>query len=422
MQEDHKHQDFPNFPGVYLFKDKSGAVIYVGKAKLLRNRLSSYFQKNIESEKTKALVSNYETIEYIVTQSELEALLLENKLIKKYKPYYNIQWKDDKNYPYLKLTINDEWPRIIVVRKKENDGALYFGPYEGKSVKDTLRLIKKLFPIRTCKETPLRKRNQPCLQYHIKRCWGPCIGKVSNDQYRNLARAIASILSGDMDQTINALKLEMKQAASEKNYEQAARLRNKINGLERMRRAKPSWVPQRRAFSPDIILLELQKELSLPKMPKRIEAFDVSNTSGTETVASMVTFEHGIAKKSDYRKFIIKSVKGPNDVASIYEAVYRRYAKSLSKTLPLPDLVLIDGGIPQVNMAKQAQNAAKINIPMIGLAKKQEEIFFPRKRKPIILSKESKALQLLQNIRDEAHRFAVTFHKKRRSKASGYSV
>ncbi len=409
--------DFPNLPGVYIFKDAKGIPIYVGKAKSLKNRVSSYFKTPLDSPKTELLVKNQKSLEYIVTQNELEALLLENKLIKKFKPKYNILLKDDKNYPYIKLTINEDYPRLLSVRKKESDGALYFGPYDGRSVKETIKLVNRLFSLRTCKDGALRKRSQPCLKYHIRRCFAPCVGAISKKEYRVLSDAAASLLSGDLEGTLFSLKKEMEGLSKDKKFEQAAKIRDQIRGLEKIEGKKPSWVPKRRAISFKNVLEDLKKALGLYSTPNRIEAFDISNISGTNSVASMVVFSFGEPLKSDYRKFIIRKVEGINDPESIREAVYRRYSKTLRNKLPKPDLILVDGGITQVNSAYKAITEAGVLVPLIGLAKKEEAIFFPKKKKPLVLDRNSEALMLLQKIRDEAHRFAVSFHKKRRSKA-----
>lgn len=404
---------FPAKPGVYLFLDRAQKVIYVGKAKSLKDRISSYFQVPQSSDKTRALMRQYKKIEFIVCASELEALLLERKLIKKYRPRYNVSWKDDKNYPYLKLSMDEEWPRLIMVRKKKEDKALYFGPYESRSVKDSIRLIKKLFPIRWCKESPLKKRQQPCLHYHLKHCLAPCVGKISNEEYRNFCRAIASLLEGELKQSIDWLKKEMGSASAKKKFEEAAKLRDRIRNLSRMLQRKPGWVPLRRTKEGDTSLFELRDALGIRKVPHRIEAFDVSNIQGEDTVASMVTFEEGAPKKSHYRKFIIRTVTIPNDVKAIFEVVLRRYTKTLRKELPNPDLVLVDGGLAQVSSAKKALLKARLkNIPIIGLAKKEELIFIKDKKSPLKLPKDSRALQLLQSLRDEAHRFAISFHRR----------
>ncbi|OGC10719.1 hypothetical protein A3J90_05585 [candidate division WOR-1 bacterium RIFOXYC2_FULL_37_10] len=411
-----RHKAFPPLPGVYLFKDANGQAIYVGKAKSLKNRLASYFQKNIESPKTRSLIDHYKTVEYIVTPSELEALLLEQKLIKKFKPKYNVQWRDDKRYPYLKLSINEDWPKLFLVRERENDGALYFGPYEAGSVRETIKLIGKLFLLRKCKASPLKKRKQPCLNFYMKRCLGPCTGTVSSEEYKNIVLAVAALLDGNLDETISNLEKEMQKAAKNEDFEKAAYIRNKINKIKKIHRTKPSWMPHIKAIKYEPALKELKKVLRLNKKPYRIEGFDVSNTQGAEIVASMVVFVRGELHKEDYRKFIIKTVTGPNDVASIYEVVYRRYAGTLKEKLPLPDLILIDGGKGQVESAYKAMKKAGAEIPLISLAKKEELIYSPGIEKPLKLPEVSEALKLLQRIRDESHRFAINFHRKRRGR------
>ncbi|HTY13624.1 MAG TPA: excinuclease ABC subunit UvrC [Candidatus Omnitrophota bacterium] len=402
---------FPDQPGVYLFKDKAGGVIYVGKAKSLKNRVSSYFQKPLNSPKTEELLKEYRRIDYITTPTELEALLLERKLIDKYRPRFNIMWKDDKQYPYLKLTMNEEWPRLILVRKKENDGALYFGPYESKSVRDTIRLIKRLFPIRWCKESPLKARQQPCLQYHLKRCWGPCVGSVDHKEYLNFCRAIIRVLEGDLAAAIKLLRDEMDFASAQMRFEQAAKLRDQIRNLSRLLEKRPDWKPRASVKEGDTSVWELKNALSLKRKPRRIECFDISNISGEGGVASMVTFLDGEPMKSDYRKFRIKGIEGQNDVASIHQAVFRRYSGSLSEKMDRPDLVMVDGGITQVRAAERALKESKLKLPVIGLAKKKEQVFRPERNLPLELPKDSPALKLLQRIRDEAHRFAITFQR-----------
>jgi len=402
---------FPDLPGVYLFKDNLGKVIYVGKAGSLKNRISSYFQKPTDSPKTNALISEYKKIDFITTPTELEALLLERQLITKYKPRFNVMWKDDKQYPYLKLTLNEEWPRLIMVRKKEEDGAGYFGPFESRSVRETIRLIKKLFPIRWCRESPLKFRRQPCLQYHLKHCLGPCIGGITREEYQNYLNAIIKVLEGDLSSAIKYLNDEMIEAAKDQRFEQAARLRNRINNLSRIIEKKPGWMPKAKEKEGDTSIWELKISLNLVKIPRRIEAFDVSNIQGEALVASMVTFFDGEPKKSDYRKFKIRGFILPNDVGAINQAVFRRYAGSLKKKMDTPDLILIDGGIAHVRSAKKALIEAKIKVPVIGLAKKLEEIYFPEKNIPIKLPLASPALRLLMRIRDEAHRFAITYHR-----------
>ena len=403
---------FPDQPGVYLFKNGDGRVIYVGKAKSLKNRVSSYFKSPQDSHKTKSLISEYKNIDFIVTPTELEALLLERKLIKKYSPRFNVVWRDDKQYPYLKVTLNEEWPRLIIARKKENDIAEYFGPYLSISVKETMLLIKRMFPIRWCKESPLKKRAQPCLHYHLKHCWAPCAGKISSDEYLKMIDAIIGILRGDIVYTIKSLTEEMETASKKLNYELAAKIRNRIRNLQKMREKKPDWAPKKRGKTGDTSAWELKNILNLKRTPNRIEAFDVSNIQGEEIVASMVAFVKGEPLKRDYRKFIIRELKEQNDVESIYQCVLRRYKGTLK--MDQPDLILVDGGIAQARAAQKALIKAENKAPVIGLAKKQEEIFLPEVNRPIKLKIDNPALLLLMRIRDEAHRFANAFNRQRR--------
>ncbi|OGB89876.1 hypothetical protein A2625_05460 [candidate division WOR-1 bacterium RIFCSPHIGHO2_01_FULL_53_15] len=411
-----KLASLPAKPGVYLFKDKKGVIIYVGKAKSLRQRVASYFKPRPEL-KTSILIERLHDIDYIVTGTELDALLLEDDLIKKYKPKYNVAQRDDKAYPFLKLTINEKWPRLILARRKENDGALYFGRYQGGMVRAVLRLAKKLFPIRWCKETPLKMRQQPCLYYHIGSCAAPCTGNISHNDYLALINSIMMLLEGKMEKAIDGLRAEMKKASAGQDFEQAAFLRDKIKMLEKMLEGKTDLA---KAPSPRLLreIGELQKELKLAKQPMRIECFDISNIQGTNIVGSMVAFLGGLPLKNDYRRFKIMGLSGkPNDVQAIYEVVKRRYGGSLAKKMELPDLVMVDGGPAQVSFGQKALKEAGVNRPLIGLAKREEEIYFPNKSKPLSLPRDSAALQLLQRVRDEAHRFAITFHREKRKKA-----
>lgn len=410
-----KLKSLPTKPGVYLFRDRHGVILYVGKAKSLRKRVASYFTKS-QDIKTSILLGRLHDVNYVIAGSELDALILEDELIKKYKPRYNIALRDDKSYPLLKLTVNEKWPRLFLVRRKQKDGALYFGRFQGGMVREVVRLVKKLFPIRWCKESPLKMREQPCLYYRIGSCSGPCVGKISQKGYLGLVQAIVSLLEGKMDKALDMLRQEMAQASESREYERAAYLRDRIKILYGMVEGKElTKVPAPRRL---LEIEELKKKLKLEKDPMRIEAFDISNIRGTNMVGSMVTFLGGLPLKNDYRKFKIRSLaKKPNDVAAIYEVVKRRYTGMLARKLPLPDLIMVDGGIAQVNSGKAALVQAKIKaIPIIGLAKREEEIFFPQTKKPLSLPKGSAALKLLQRIRDEAHRFALTYHRVRRSK------
>ncbi len=400
----------PGKPGVYLFKDEKGVVLYAGKAKSLRKRVSSYFTRPAEI-KTSILLSRLYDIDYIITASELDALILENELIKKYKPRYNISLRDDKAYPYLKLTVNEEWPRLFMVRKKDKDGALYFGRYQGSMVREILRQVKKLFPIRWCKETPLRKREQPCLYSRIGSCSAPCVGNIDRPSYLALVKGIVLLLEGKMVKALEKLREEMEKASAEQDYERAAYLRDRIKLLEKMVEGRSLHkTPSPRLLSE---VAELQRELKLERIPMRIEAFDVSNISGTNTVASMVTFYGGLPLKNEYRKFKIRGLSGkPDDVAAMRETIKRRYTGELAEKMDRPDLILVDGGAGQVGAAAREIK----DIPIIGLAKKEGRLYLLN-GKTLKLPASSSALQLLQRIRDEAHRFAVTYHRKRRGRA-----
>ena len=406
----------PQKPGVYFFKGKRGEILYIGKAKSLRRRVVSYFTKQPDI-KTSILLGRLSDISYITTDTELGALILEDELIKKYKPRYNISLRDDKAYPFLKLTVNEKWPRLFLVRRRQEDGARYFGRFQGGLVREIIRLTKKLFPIRWCKESPLRLRKQPCLYYRIGSCSGPCIGKVRPKDYRGLVQGIISLLKGKMDQAVTELEREMKKAAARQDFEAAASLRDRVGLLKKMIEGKELH----KAPSPRLLfeISELQKKLKLKNAPMRIEAFDVSNISGTNIVGAMVAFYGGLPLKRDYRKFKIKSVeKKANDVAAIYEVVKRRYTGSLSSKLAQPDLVMVDGGITQLGAAARAlADSALATMPVIGLAKREEKIYTAKNKRPLLLPKTSPALNLLQRIRDEAHRFAVTYHRQKRRRS-----
>jgi len=411
-----KFSSLPNKPGVYLFKDKNGVIIYVGKAKSLRKRVSSYFRKAPDI-KTGILLDRLYDIDYVVAGSELDALILEDELIKKYKPRYNISLRDDKAYPFLKLTVNEEWPRLFLARRKEKDGALYFGRFQGGMIRAIVRLAKKIFPIRWCKESPLRRREQPCLYYRIGSCSGPCIQKISREDYLGLVQGIISLLEGKMGKALDKLRKEMEKAANSQDFERAAYLRDRIKILQKMMEGKElARAPSSRLLSE---IGELKEILKLKKVPMRIEAFDISNIQGSNIVGAMVAFYGGLPLKSDYRRFEIKSLeKKPNDVAAIYEVVKRRYTGSLSGRLPIPDLIMVDGGKAQVNSGARGLAEARLkNLAIIGLAKPEEKIYFPEKKRPLSLPRTSSALQLLQRIRNEAHRFAIAFHRQKRKKA-----
>jgi len=543
-----KIQNLPQLPGVYQFKDANGKVIYVGKAKNLRNRVRSYFAKSQPSNpKLSALVSKIRDIEVIVTPSEIEALILEANLIKKLKPRYNVSLKDDKSFPYIVVT-NEPFPRVFSTRKIKMDGSKYFGPYtDAYSLKQTLKLIREIFMVRSCKyyiddDVIQKKKIKVCLDYHIKKCGGPCEGLVSKEEYNKMIEQVIQLLNGKIDKLVESLKAQMEKLAEELKFEEAAILRDKIKALE-IYTAKQSivsiepidrdifaiayededacgvlfkirdgkligsqqffmtgvaykeekeiietlitqyylnseyipaeiliptqidnstsiemWLSERKnsnvkiktpenedesrlvsmcrinakyhldeykiqkikakeEFAPNL-LKTLQKELHLDRLPRKIECFDISNIQGSDIVASVVVFENGKPKKSEYRKFKIRSVSGkPDDFASMEEAIERRYSRLLNEGGKMPDLIVIDGGKGQLSSAiKSLEKLGIKNQPIIAIAKKFEEIYFPNIDFPQSLPKSSPALHLLQRIRNEAHRFAITFHREVRAK------
>ena len=533
----------PDKPGVYLMHDAEGKVIYVGKAVVLKNRVRSYF-RNLASHtpKVKAMVAKIAEIETIVTSSEVEALILECNLIKKYRPRYNISLKDDKTYPYLKVTLQEDFPRLYMTRRLLRDGSKYYGPYaDAGAMHATVKLLRSMFPLRTC-----RKMNpdRPCLNYHIKRCLAPCAGYVSKDEYGQMIKSVCMVLDGRTTELERDLKQRMQAAAEDYAFEEAARLRDQLQAVERLNESQKAvtnnggdmdiigfaqdmtgnclqiffvrkgkligrdnfflqdggeaqqevltafikqyyndatfipreivlpqlpeaeeqqlieawlsgkaerkvelFVPQR-GVKRELLQLandnalkllserlrkgslslkndeqaaeELQQALGLEHSLERMDCFDISHTQGSETVASMVVFRKGSISKKDYRKYKIVSAEGkPDDFKSMQEVVYRRYKDYED----LPNLVVIDGGKGQLSSALEViRGLGLADLPVVGLAKREEEIFIPHQSTSILLDRDSAALHLIQRIRDEAHRFAITFHRKLRGKRNLVSV
>lgn len=533
----------PDKPGVYLMHDATGKVIYVGKAVVLKNRVRSYF-RNLASHtpKVKAMVAKIAEIETIVTSSEVEALILECNLIKKYRPRYNIMLKDDKTYPYLKVTMQEDFPRLVVTRRQARDGAKYYGPYaDAGAMHATVKLLRGMFPLRTC-----RKMNpdRPCLNYHIKRCLAPCAGYVSRTEYSSMIKSVCMVLDGRTNELERDLQRRMQEAAENYAFEEAARLRDQLQAVQRLneqqkavtnnggdmdvigygqditgsciqiffvRKGKligrdnfflhndgdsavevlsafikqyyneatfipkeivlpftlededketvEAWLTERssrkvelvvpqRGVKKELLKLandnavklleerlrkgslslkndveaaeELQQVLGIDHALERMDCFDISHTQGTETVASMVVFRNGSISKKDYRKYKIVSAEGkPDDFKSMQEVVYRRYKDYED----LPSLVVIDGGKGQLSSALEVIRGLGLHdLPVVGLAERNEEIFLPHQSKSIMLDRDSAALHLIQRIRDEAHRFAITFHRKLRTKRNLVSV
>ena len=527
-----KPDNLPDKPGVYIMRNIDDDVIYVGKAKSLIKRVKSYFSKSELPLKTKLLMSHFHNLEYIITDTEKEALILESNLIKKYKPKYNIRLKDDKRYPYIKIT-NEKYPRILITRNVRDDGAFYYGPFtDVGSVRRMVKSLKAIFKIRAC-----RKMDGPCLNYQIHLCSAPCGDKISKKSYNDIVEKINLFFEGKYNKIIDMLNEMMIEAAQNHEFEKAAVLRDQIlsvdsilekqkiefdRGLEQdviacsydeklacvvifsirdgkiigkddflmsgtegtlpdkilsaflkqyymsprhvpseiIIQYKPDekdlieeWLSSNQEYEVTLrtpknvtetrlvqmvaknaeiiknqekevrnILLDLQRYIKLPKIPRHIECFDISNISGKHAVGSMVVFEDGMPKKSKYRKFKI-DIPGPDDYAMMRDVLNRRYSKVALGEDKKPDLIIVDGGKGQLNVAVDVLGSLALeNIPVIGLAKEFEHVFVPNISTPIILPRNSEALHLLQRIRDEAHRFAVTYHKKLRSRELKYSV
>jgi len=567
----------PARPGVYIFRDAAGGVVYVGKAAALRNRVRSYFGSPHSLEpKTRRLVERIAHIEYVVTASAQEALILEASLVKRHQPFFNVRLKDDKHYPYLKIDLREEWPRVEITRRVVDDGARYFGPYASAgSVRRTLDLVKKLFPWRSCTKTITGKDPRPCLDYYIQRCIGPCASLCSREEYDEVIRQVILFLEGRSEEVTRGLRRRMDEASGGLEFERAARLRDQVRAIERtterqvmaavervdmdvfgLAREGPEacvevffvrggnvigrdtfaldgaadepdaivlagfleqfyqsapyvprrvllpfavadqpliqeWLSQRRGGKVEALapqrgkrralvqtavdnareslqaararwladsgkareaLAQLQDELNLPALPRRIECYDISNIQGTSAVGSMVVFLEGRARPPEYRRFRIKSVAGSNDFAMLQEVLRRRFGKTAValaargegsspppaagdlKVAPtpdpaavpeydesfgaVPDLVIVDGGKGQVSAAHDVmRNLGVGHIPLAGLAKRFEELYVKDVSEPIVLPRTSQALYLVQRIRDEAHRFAITYHRKVRAKA-----
>jgi excinuclease ABC subunit C len=393
----------PDRPGVYLFRDADGKLLYLGKAASLRKRVSSYFRHRGLSPRIATMMDRVADLEVRPTASEAEALLLEAQLIKTEKPYYNVAFRDDKSYPMLKIT-NEPFPRLVVTRRRLGDGARYFGPYtDAGLMHEAVRFLRRVFPLRTCRAFP----KTPCLEYHIGQCLAPCVGFITAARYQRIVDDLAAFLNGERDRLLRDLARRMKQAARDQRFEEAGRLRDQIRSLTSVITAKE----KSSAAGP---LEQLQAALKLPEVPTRIEAFDISNIFGDHAVGSMVVFEGGKPHKAHYRKFRIETVAGIDDYAMMREVIRRRYSGSLAAQLPLPDLILVDGGKGQLGAAVEELKALSLKLSAIGLAKRFEWIFLPERPEPVILLPTSPVLHLVQHIRDEAHRFAITYHRRRR--------
>jgi len=540
----------PANPGVYLFKDEQGKIIYVGKAANLNNRVRSYFGTSSSlSSKIQQLVSKVHDIEFVITNSEQEALILECNLIKKYHPRYNVRLKDDKTFPYLKINVNEEWPGVYITRRIKNDGARYFGPFASAgSVRKTLRLIKKIFPFRSCTKPINGSDKRPCLNYYIHRCLGPCISAVTKAEYQEVINQVILFLEGKQELVLHELNHRMTAAAQQLQFEKASLLRDQIQAIKRIIEGqkiaitlrgeqdaialaqnggqayveiffirnnrlighdhftmegthdeKPGqimtnfvkqyyasasyippviliqypvdemsvltkWLKERRrgniklqvpqrgvkkrlinmvAENADKGLLlvkakqanleiitsglqELKDRLCLPKIPLRIEGYDISDIQGALAVGSMIALEKGLPKPSHYRRFRVKMVAGVNDYAMMQEILRRRFKRAIASETGwanMPDLILIDGGKGHLNAALEVRQELRLDsIPIVSLAKENEEVFIPGKPEPVDIPKDSPALHILQRARDEAHRFAISYHRRLRYKEGVTSI
>lgn len=532
----------PDNPGVYIMKDAAGKIIYVGKAVVLKNRVRQYFQsQRNHTPKVRAMVAKVADFEFIMTASEVEALILECNLIKKHRPRYNISLKDDKSYPYVKVTLQDDFPRVFLTHRILKDGARYFGPYTNvTAVHESLKLLRRLFPLRNCKTL----QDRPCLEYHIKRCLAPCAGKISKEEYDGMIRSVLLFLEGRTADVEKELEYRMKKAAEAYHFELAARLRDQLAAVKKVaekqnivtgagdqdaigmarseigvcvqvffirsgkmigrehfllqgsedesdeallaaflqqyyhratfipreillpmdlvevslletwlaekKGAKVELLVPQRGTKHDIVAMaasnaekflsdeaarirqanaqtlgaveELGRYLGLKNPPNRMECFDISHIQGSETVASMVVFEGGLPKKSDYRRFKINSTEGkPDDFLSMREVTQRRYGDLPESELP--DLIVIDGGKGQLSSALEIiRGAGHKDVPVVGLAKQFELVFREGESDPVVLPRHSQALYLIERIRDEAHRFAITYHRNLRGKRNLVSV
>ncbi|MFA5177068.1 MAG: excinuclease ABC subunit UvrC [Candidatus Omnitrophota bacterium] len=388
----------PDASGVYLMKDSSGQVIYVGKAKSLKKRLSNYFGPSLDA-KTRMLMSQVGAIAYKLTPTESLALLLEASLIHQYTPKYNVSLRDDKSFPLVKIT-NEKFPAICITRRREDDGATYFGPYTSAwLLKEALKTIRKRFPYRSCKQMPAKA----CIYYRIGLSPAPCIGKISPKEYARTIKNISLILEGKTDLLVRKLLREMQRRARQRAFEEAARIRDQVNAL--------SAISQNYAGLPNQGELEdLKSLLRLKELPARIEAFDISNISGKEACGSMASFYRGLPDKNNYRRFRIKTVSSINDYGMLAEVVRRRYSRLVGEKLPLPDLILIDGGRAHLAVAAREISRLGLNTPLVSIAKGEEHIYTRHRQAPLKLQADTPALNLLRRVRDEAHRFAVAYH------------
>lgn len=403
-----KVKSLPSLPGVYMFLDEEGRIIYIGKAINIKKRVATYFHRGRARDARMLLMLNeIKDINCITTYSEAEAFIYEAGLIKDHRPRFNIELKDDKSYPYLKLTENEELPRLYITRRKLNDGAVYYGPYtDVKLLKEAVSFMKKVFPLRTCGHL-LKK---VCLEYHLGHCGGPCEKRISTEDYWRIVNQLKSFLEGKKNDLIKGLEKDMKKFSDERKYERALEVKTRIQALTLVRDIRfGSNLP---AFGE---LDELKNLFDMSKTPKLIECFDISNFSGSQSVGSMVSFVDAKPDKKGYRKFKIKTVEGIDDYSMIREVVRRRYMRLLRENKNMPDLIIIDGGKGHLFSATDELRKLGLDaITVASIAKEFNNIYTKGRKNPLRLSPGSRALHIIQRVRDEAHRFAITYHRKLR--------
>lgn len=416
--------DVPAKPGVYVFRDAFGTVIYVGKAANLRKRVSQYFQpsrRRTADPKTRSLIHSIHSWEFHVVKNEDEAMVLESRFIKQHAPKYNALLRDDKRFQMVKINLNERFPRLILARLRKDDGCRYFGPFpKGTALRETVRFITRRFGIRSCRgAAPDAEDHKHCLASVVKDCCAPCVGAIDENGYREKVDAMMNVLEGDVSGLVEEAREEMERRAAAKQFEKAALARDMITNLREIFGARNRNF-RYAAITRDVGvdgLNDLRQALGLADLPSRVEGFDISNIAGQHAVASMVSFIDGKPNRGAYRRFKIKNVAGIDDVAMIGEVVERRYGRLLREERELPDLIMIDGGKGQLNMAvKRLVAIGCPPLPVVGLAKRNEEIFIPGRAEPVRLDRRRPALRLLQAVRDEAHRFAVAYHRELRSK------
>jgi len=396
-----KIKQLPLAAGVYLMRNDRGEIIYIGKAALLRKRVASYFNKNVSS-KTAVLSEHIADIEHIECSNEEQALILEAALIKEKKPKYNIALRDGKSYPFIEIT-KETFPRIFISRPKGKTGNMLFGPYPRTTLlKSALTLIRRIFPFRSCPKMP----RQACLFFHLHLCSGPCVANIPVETYREHIEAVIKILRGERKELIEHLQYRMDIVAGENRFEEAAALRDKLLALHNLYQGKTAVHE----------LIALKELLRLPTIPLTIEAIDISCLNGTEATGSVVVFKDGFADKNMYRRYRIKETHRSDDYAMMREVVRRRYSRQLQEHRCMPDLIVIDGGLAHAQVAQEELDKLCIKVPLFGLAKQNEEIWFPQAKDPLIIAKNNPALHVVQRIRDEAHRFARKYHLLLRSK------